>query len=394
MHNLFLRLMKRISSDRRRQIEDYVTEAWCWLLVHEAGLGDAFASWLAERGGWSRARGLFRWYPQRAFSVGPDRSVIDLFGEAEDAVLLVEHKVWSPLHDDQMPKYDRLGKARWPGRYRTVLITARADQHTQDANLRLVWRDVVSFVDGWVGPHDRPLVKAFSEFLVVHGLGPPVPVSHDALVGWFPAQTLEQSLTALFERLASDLDLTALRDAYEVLGAAMNQRPEAKGCRWGRLGLDFPSHPRWRPGLFVGALLDGTDHRVGPSNRELGPDFVLIVSLHLGPGSPSWEEMVNHPAFARLRVRLANDSEPYAFLDHLATAKDPNKWHPLHLRRPMLDVLRGSRNMDDQFDRIANEIAAVMHVLLRGGELAEMARDLKAKTPAAAATTDDQERST
>ncbi|MBA2664336.1 MAG: hypothetical protein H0U74_18745 [Bradymonadaceae bacterium] len=51
----------------------------------------------------------------------------------------------------------------------------------------------------------------------------------------------------------------------------------------GRIGIDIIQG--WKPGLFVGVIADGRDHRVTPSNPELGADFALVLSVRK-VGSP------------------------------------------------------------------------------------------------------------
>ncbi|MFH1468333.1 MAG: hypothetical protein ABIO70_28350 [Pseudomonadota bacterium] len=371
--NLFLSLRKQVATQGLDPREDYLTEAFAWLLQNEPGLGLTYARWLATRAGWPLPEVTPTWQTQVYLPGEGERGFVDLVGLCSTNTLLVEHKRWAPLSSGQLQKYRRLGEQRWPGRFKVVLVTASRRQHEQDPDFALTWAEVVNFLRSRKNePVGIDMVQQFVDFLDTDGLGPLPLVTREAIAGYLTGRTLEPSLTALFERLPGVLDLEALRPLYRALGLSDTLKaPFVYGTRWGRLGLDFPSWRAWRPGVFVGVMLDGRDHLVGLSKPELGPDFSLVVDVHLHPGQPTWEEIVRHPEFAALRDRLAAGSGDYEFVDHLAM-QPVNRWHPIHLRRPLAEVLRGVSGTEEQFSAVEAEIGNVIGVLTVGGELERM----------------------
>ncbi len=136
----------------------------------------------------------------------------------------------------------------------------------------------------------------------------------------------------------------------------------------GREGVDVMPWP-WKPGVFCGVLVDGRDHRTTPGRSRLGVDFVVILSMYQKVNPGAYE---SSPAFQALRARLAADHGRWDFHDHLAAVPRPNRWHPIHLRRPLVEVWEGAGTPEA---RCAAWLAAAregMELLLRGGE----ARDL------------------
>ena len=212
------------------------------------------------------------------------------------------------------------------------------------------------------------MVTEFRGLLRSLGLGPAAPVSETALRGYLPSREVEARLQTLFEAVPPRLDPKRLRGLYEV--ANRNARPLAfKKTRWGRIGLETAvGSGGWKPGFFFGVMLDGRDHCVGPSNPEAGPDFVGILSVQRG--SDVWTPLTQSPEFAALIDRLQAHSGDWDFHLHLRAVAKPNPWHPLHLRQPMSDLLRGTKTPEDQRKRVIKAIHELSDLWLAGGELA------------------------
>jgi hypothetical protein len=119
----------------------------------------------------------------------------------------------------------------------------------------------------------------------------------------------------------------------------------------------------------LGVIIDGSDHRVEPSAPLKGPDFALVLTYDREKGTPARDAYLGSPAFKRLQERLAKDSRGWDYAD---TSSHP--WHPLHLRRPMLDVFRGTTRFEEQVERYLHHGREAVDVLLEGGELEELRR--------------------
>jgi len=274
----------------------------------------------------------------------------------------------------QLRKYERAAKERWPGRVFTALITRSKAQHTAEASAALTWAQVYELMEDWDRDRADSVVRDFLAYLEGQGLSPAPQVTAQALAAYKPAQTLLPALEALFANLAEELRPEDFEGLYRAMRQPdLSARPTYQKLKWGRIGVSFPSVGPWRPGVFAGVLVDGADHRVAWVREEKGPDFVLVVSFHLDAGEPGWDDYVMSPEFERLRKRLREDAGVFDFHDHLREPR-PNRWHPVHLRRPLVDMLAGAKDAEEQRERVAKAIRDGVEVLLAGGELFELAR--------------------
>jgi hypothetical protein len=374
MHGLFQRLRKRAPTPNRDPLEDFVTESFAWVLEANPELGQEIVRSLT--GTSVPAGATITWRTQVHL---PGTGYVDLVAIVEGGpVLVFEHKVWSNLSPNQIGKYRDAMRERHGDRVRTVLVTARRSQWEQGADVNRLWSEVYREVETWAAENRGQLVDDFLALLRSEGLAPAEPVAHEALFGWFPAQSLVTALESLFERLAHDLDVAKLVACAPEIGWWRTALAPEFAYKYGRLGLHLPVRPGWRPGLFAGVMLDGADHQAEPSRRELGPDFCLILDYHLEPGTPTWEEYIESPEFRRLCERLRAGQAEYGVFDVLEQRRDrQNRWHPLHLRRPLLQVLAGTRSPEDQLERLEAEIRRSVALLLEGEELQALEARLK-----------------
>ena len=126
----------------------------------------------------------------------------------------------------------------------------------------------------------------------------------------------------------------------------------------------------------MGAYLDANDYKEPMLAPDSGGDFVVIVDL-LREWDEGKDAMSSDPLFTQLRARLKHDAGDWDFADHLAR-RNPNRWHPIHLRRPLLSVLGNTENFEMRRQRWLAAAEAGIEVLLRGGELAALHRKFMA----------------
>ncbi len=136
----------------------------------------------------------------------------------------------------------------------------------------------------------------------------------------------------------------------------------------GRFGVNLVKH--WTPSVFVGAYLMPFDHKQQPLAEEDGGDFALIIDVARNKVFDG-DSYAEQEAFTRLRERLQRDAGGWDFADHHAQAKR-NRWHPLHLRRPLHEVLAEARTPAERRERWLAAARGAVRVLLAGGELAEL----------------------
>ena len=66
---------------------------------------------------------------------------------------------------------------------------------------------------------------------------------------------------------------------------------------------------------------------------------------------------------------MKQNSGTWDFHDHRFEVAKPNRWHHLHLRKPLVEVFRGTITVEEQVDRFISQGREVIELLLAGGEL-------------------------
>lgn len=362
-------LLTSLRSYRPREnfdpLENFVTEAFAWLLVNYPDFGHFYLNKIlrklnmnaitsAQTVEWKTQVNLRGVYP-------------DLIGFVGQVAYIFEHKTWSNLHFQQLDSYrDAASKEFENDNYLLILVTGGRHQIDQNPDLALLWHEVHEWITEWKEHRDYTPEHLFTDFqhlLKAEGMGPPAPVSHESILAFKPAKSFEPSLSALVQRIYH-------HNWGETLKVT-NLKPHIPSHRnhyygqdpWGRFGIHLLGDSQdWSPGLFAGFLTDPTDHGVEWANPDC-PDFCIIfsVNIQLHPNYDNLEE------FSRLRkalqVRVEDLCPDYQFLDHLAQSCEPNRWHPFHIRQPMIELLRGTRTAEEQYDRLISEVSRLANVI-------------------------------
>jgi hypothetical protein len=379
MSNLFITLRARQPTQNRDPQEDYVTDAFAWLLQQEPLLCTEYVRLLDPRLDRIDPSAV-RWQTQCSLKtpagavVRPDLVCLIHGGPA----IVCEHKVWSPLREDQLSDYRAAARVAWPTReVMTVLVTARARQHTQPATRRLTWADVHRLCK------DHPdsgatggLVRQFAGLLAHLGLGPPAPLAHDDLWAYYSQSRVDAALPAI---LCAVAEMTgpggppAIRERLRRLrgtaGADGDPTLHVRERKWGRAGVTFDGP--WTPGFFFGLMMDTTDHAVDlhpAGSPAAGPAFVGILSFQ--PGHELAQGFLGSTAFDALRSRLRGGAGRWTFVDpHAEPGGGRNPWHRLFLAMPTAELLRGTTDHPEQVSRIVDAIGELTDLWLDGGEL-------------------------
>ena len=90
--------------------------------------------------------------------------------------------------------------------------------------------------------------------------------------------------------------------------------------RWGRIG--FGVLEGWRPGMFIGVLHDGGDHKVELLDEKISPDACVILDMHC----KQYPEYRNNYHYKELVKRLtekwpSDGSAAWQAYHHLDTAE-------------------------------------------------------------------------
>ena len=358
---LFEALRRYSLKENRDPLENFITEGFAWILNNYPDFGEFFLQHLEaklkERGReWSIGNYGCEWLTQESFDGKYPDMVCHFNGE--NKAIIFEHKTWSRLHQNQLANYKEYAKRNFD-EYRVVLITATQQQHEQDPDLPLCWSDIYNLISDWEKRDNNELLfRDFQQLLKSVGLGPPAPISHTSIRYYYETRDLKENINGLIERVKGREEQKKewkkmIKKDYDL----SHRSQRGKYDNNGRIGLellssDDPNHHRPR-GIFVGILVDGEEHKTEPIDRVKGPDFCLIISF-----SPSLHDFYNEENhYKKLveelpkKVKQLNDG--WQFYDHLKDFEAPrkNKYHPIHIRKPMLDVFCGTESCEDQEER-------------------------------------------
>jgi len=140
---------------------------------------------------------------------------------------------------------------------------------------------------------------------------------------------------------------------------------------WGRFGVGLGAQS-WLPGVFVGWLLDGTDHRLELLEPERGPDLAIILDIQRKPVPNArmvGDEIAATDEYGKLCSRLQQVAGGFRFEDHLSQSPVPNRWHPLNLRLPLASIWQEASGEDERYAVLLATLKRGLDVLLEGGEL-------------------------
>ena len=346
---LFEALRRYSPRENRDPLENFITEGFAWILNEDSDFEEFFLKYLEEKLNWSIGNYDCKWRTQENFGGKYPDMVCHL--NNEDKAIIFEHKTLGrDLDEHQLANYKKYAKKNFDD-YRIVLITATSQQHEQDPDLALCWSDIYNLISAWEkSDNNEFLIKDFQQLLKSVGLGPPAPISHTSIRYHYETKDLKKNINDLIERVKGREEQN--KEWKKMIKKDLDIRKRAS---WGRIGLELLSSPDLGPGgIFVGILVDGEDHKTKPIDPVKGPDFCLIIdfsqSLHnFYTEEKSYKKLVEE--LLPQKVEQLNDG--WQFYDHLKDFEAPrkNKYHPIHIRKPMLDVFCGTESCEDQEDR-------------------------------------------
>ena len=277
--SIFSFIKSYIPTESRDPKEDFLTQILAWLLINVEGFAKSYCQFLlshAKEPQFSCNRDE-EYHIETQITVNGGR--IDLLIKVDNNGFICEHKLLSNLGDNQIKKYLANSQALGAGYFHTVLITFSKHQHSQDADIMITWSDVYEFAEQELINAEgtkRFVLLQFVKYMKEQGLGKYKVVEPEAIVGYFPAMTLANSLENIFGQLATKdwtKDCPNLKAVDEK-----NYVARYNSMRWGRKGIDF--FDQWYPNIFIGVLLTIADHQLKPLDIYKGPDVVLFVETH------------------------------------------------------------------------------------------------------------------
>jgi PD-(D/E)XK nuclease superfamily len=370
-HNLLVSLRKYRPGEGNDPLENFITEAFAWILKNYDEFSILFISYVLEKLNIKKDINNPKWSTQTNF----DGFVPDMLCEINDFVLIFEHKAWANLYQGQLDNYRNFAKKQYQESY-TILITATANQHSQNPDFALCWFDIHRFTDEWIKNQKGDCHFIFKDFLKLlenEGMGPPAPISHESILSYYPGNELELQIKSLLNRVKKNsilLEYNAIPDRELLIKD-----------RWGRIGIDFlgAEDKFWRPGVFVGFLLDGYDHCVKTVLGRKSPDFSIIISfdkqLHNKyPQNNAYKAFVTH-----ISNKIKELNQDWDFYHHIEdkSVKEINKWHPIHIRKPILHIFRGTLSAEEQTEKFVENSVQILDIIFKCDEFNSLRNECK-----------------
>ena len=350
-NGLLASLRKYPSKEKNNPLENFITESFAWLLKNEDDFSSFFIKKISEKlnitmigsekGSWATQENFNNNFPDMVCYLGNN-------------VIVFENKAWSELSDNQLKKYKDYAASNFENSW-IILITATRKQHKQNADLSLCWNEIHQYISEWIiGKENISFIfNDFLELLEIEGMGPPAPISHEGLKYYYSSLNLTNNITALMQA----------NKEREWSKYFNNEKSEPWfHSSWGRVGMNFLT---WHPAIFIGIMLDGRDHCTTPIDIHKGPDACLIISFDkkLHKDYPTNEHYKNLTKILSDKIERLNNG--WQFYNHLEddSARRKNRWHPIHIRRPLLDVLAGTKSTKDQEDTFYNQISSILDII-------------------------------
>lgn len=353
----------------RESIEDFITEAFAWLLRSREDLQQKFiekidAQLRTESGGTLDFPGVAQWSTQESLP----NSRPDMIAQAEGRAIAFEHKIHEDASPDQLRRHGEGLDEKYGGGY-IVLITSAKWHYRDPADAKITWRDVYIWLGGWAD--EDKMVREFRSLLDSRGLGPRTPIDETALRAFFPVEDVRSEIANQM-RIISDRaeSWDFLFESLPHLERKDIEFKKREGTE-GRIGIRF--NP-WSPGVYAGVLVDGSDHEVKMTDRDLGPDLIVVLDVGSdGVPGKSRREFLQSDLYSSLATRLKEKEEGRAWkvTDTHGRSKKGNPWHPLVLQRPLAKVIRGANSLEEQLESVVKAMKDGLDFLLEGGEIRE-----------------------
>ncbi|EGR4110583.1 hypothetical protein DDN58_15960 [Vibrio cholerae] len=381
MESLLVNVSKYAASHQTSPIENFITEAFAWLLRNDSAVRNAFAEFLQNK---AEEKGLdIPFVGSSEFidtQVNFNGKYPDMLWNAKEHTfnIIFEHKIWSELHDHQLDNYRNYAEEKFGKAFAIVLITAHSGQHRQSPDLALCWYQISELIENVdCGDAKEQWVREeFNNLLKNNGLVNMSPINPLSIAYYQDAKKIDQQLYDIAQRTADrewpiqQLDSDISYNKPPFLRKARTGKHDA----WGRIGLEFNNVTQeyeeggWTPGIFCGFLIDGDDHCM----NDLMPNeplAVLIVDI---------DEPLHAVLHANAHFKsLVNEIVlPNGWHSSVRTIENKNPWHPLIFYRNLSNFISGATTLEQQSDTFFQQMAELQQVLLNCDSFVTFCKDM------------------
>ncbi|RKF22274.1 hypothetical protein DBZ36_01100 [Alginatibacterium sediminis] len=365
-NSLLVNISKYASSHQTSPIENFITEAFAWLLRNDEQVREALCIILQSKGS---DQGLS--FEQLAESDSLDTQVnfngkypdMLWYSKDDQFCVIFEHKVWSELHHKQLHNYRAYAEEHLNKRHAIVLISAHVGQHRQNPNIALCWHEVaqeIQKIDSKNGKLDW-IRSEFVDLLKNNGLVDVSPINPLSVAYYNEVKRLDKQLTNISER-SRNLSWPLLNQENATVFTIPENR---KINQWGRVGLTFSSFvkdnpPAWKPGLFFGFVMDGSDHLIEDLLKE-GPIAAVVLSINQKHFLSLKDKGYYDRFVAHLRKQIPKG---WHISDRTEKGNRINKWHPLIIYRNLSEFIGDANTLDKQQQTYFRQMSEMQELIL------------------------------
>ena len=349
--SIFNRLFRYKATEKVSPEENYLTEMLCWLINNCPCFAQDYVKILKQN---DNDEAITDIHAETQIYVS--KGIIDMVIYAgQNVVFICEHKVNSTLRDNQIQDYVNCQKELGDNYvFKTVLLTKSISQHTQYADIKIIWNDIYNHINANIDNYyekEKQIVEQFLLYLTEVGMGKKNALSIATAKEYCNIYDFEATLKSIFNDIKDDMNDLWDERITDFVGGKEKFNVSVKE-RWGRLGIDFSKE--WKPiNLFAGVLLNNRDHKI--SHFDNCPQFVIMVDCNLAER----EKTVNSEEYRHLKNVAIPNGYKYE-------TEPKNRWRIAVLSKPLTEIIDHScPNYDEQKRCIQDEIIKGINIILK-----------------------------
>ncbi len=372
MESLLVNVSKYASSHQTSPTENFITEAFAWLLKYDDVVRKAYARILAEKSPQHRAEILnLSTSTDIETQVNFGGKYPDLLWNAadEDFCLVFEHKVWSELHDKQLSNYRKFAETHLNKSFLIALVTAHSGQHRQSPNIALCWYEVANIIESLgEGENKESWLRAeFVNLIKSNGLVNSTPLNPLAIAYYNDVKNIDKQLYEIARR-SLHRSWPVYQEGNKVKFHLPPKHRNARGRydAFGRIGLEFSSinagndESGWIPGIFCGFIIDGYDHQVEDLVKN-GPIASLVLSVNKSIQSSLKSQGHYDLLVNEIKAKLPTD---WKLSDRTIAGLKLNPWHPLIVYRELTSFIQDAQTLEEQTEVYFTQMAMLQSIFL------------------------------
>lgn len=365
-NSLLVNISKYAASHKTSPIENFVTEAFAWLLKNDESVRQAIYHLLQVK---AVQKGLA--IDSMAESEYIDTQVNfngkfpDMLWESidRDFCVIFEHKIWSELHHKQLSNYREFAEKSLNKRFLIVLITAHVGQHRQQPDIALCWYDIAKQIQAIVSDNEKLnwIREEFIQLLESNGLINVSALNPLSIAYYQEAKNIDLQLYNICQRSIHN-PWPLFTEEHSTLFASPPTHRNARG----RIGLEFSSladlneEKAWQPALFCGFIVDGADHQIHDL-LSTAPIAAVVLSVNKKLQS----KVKEHGYYDQLVADISSTlPKGWRLSDRTALGNKANKWHPLIIYRDLTEFIATASTFEQQQETFFNQMAAIQRLFI------------------------------